>query len=165
MRASIVASARRSPKTRAVMPTLVAVDAAPRKIAVSVSKPRPTPGPGADDERDGDADDRDEHRGPADPAELGEVHLHPDLDEQQQHPELGEHAEADAPLAPQLDEAEHGRPDEDAGHDLAEHRRHADPLGSLGRQLGGGDHDEEVEQQARQVDGLHQAEWLSPSSR
>ena len=118
-------------------------------------------GPGADDERHGDADDGDEHRGPADPAELGEVHLHPDLDQQQQHPELGEHAEADPPLPAQLDEAEHGWPDEDAGHDLAEHRRHADPLGSFGRQLGGGDHDEEVEQQARQVDGLHQAEWLS----
>ena len=45
MRASVVASARRSPNTRAVMPTLVAVSAAPRKIAVSVSQPRPTPAP------------------------------------------------------------------------------------------------------------------------
>ena len=39
-RASVVASARMSPNTRAVMPTLVAVSAAPRKMDVVVSCPR-----------------------------------------------------------------------------------------------------------------------------
>ena len=47
--ASVVARARRSPNTRAVMPTLVAVSAAPTKIAVFVSCPnaRPTAVPPA----------------------------------------------------------------------------------------------------------------------
>ena len=92
IRASVVASARRSPNTRAVMPTLVAVSAAPRKIAVSVSTPEADAGDGAADERHDDADDGDEHRRPTDLAQLGEVHLHADLHEQQQHAELGEHA-------------------------------------------------------------------------
>jgi hypothetical protein len=64
-----VASALRSPKTRAVIPTLVAVSAAPTNS---------------------DPDHRDGHRGAADPAELGEVHLHADLNEQEEHPQLGE---------------------------------------------------------------------------
>ena len=42
-RASVVARARRSPNTRAVMPTLVAVSAAPMNSAVSVSRPSPIP--------------------------------------------------------------------------------------------------------------------------
>ena len=47
VRASTVVRARRSPKTRAVMPTLVAVRAAPTKIASLVLNPRaaPTPAP------------------------------------------------------------------------------------------------------------------------
>ena len=164
MRASTVASARRSPKTRAVMPTLVAVERGAEEDRRLGVEAEPDAGAGADDERDGDADDGDEHRGPADPAELAEVHLHADLDEQQQHADLGEHAEADAALAAELDEPEHGRSDDDAGDDLAEHRRYAEPLGHLGRQLGRGDDDEEVEQQPRQVDGLHDGRAGQPNS-
>ena len=43
VRASMLASARRSPKTRAVMPTLVAVSAAPTKTASLPSNPSPSP--------------------------------------------------------------------------------------------------------------------------
>ena len=139
MRASVVASARRSPKTRAVMPTLVAVSAAPRKIAVSVSKPRPTPAPAPATNGTATPMIATSIDARPDPTELGEVHLHPDLHEQQQDAELGEHAEADAALAAELDEPEHGRADEDAGDDLAEHGRDADALGALGGELGGGD--------------------------
>jgi hypothetical protein len=45
MRASTVASARRSPNTRAVMPTLVAVSAAPKKMAALPSIPNPNAAP------------------------------------------------------------------------------------------------------------------------
>ena len=45
MRASTVARAWRSPNTRAVRPTLVAVRAAPRKMAVSAPQPRAMPAP------------------------------------------------------------------------------------------------------------------------
>ena len=164
IRASVVASARRSPKTRAVMPTLVAVSAAPRKIAVSVSQPRPTPAPAP--ATNGTATPMTATSIEARPTrpELGEVHLHADLDEQQQHAELGEHAEADAALAAQLDEPEHGRADDDAGDDLAEHGRDADPLGALRGELGRDDDDEQVEQQSRQVDGLHGRRSLSRAS-
>ncbi len=43
--ASVVASALRSPNTRAVIPTLVAVSAAPRNTAVSEDHPRASPAP------------------------------------------------------------------------------------------------------------------------
>ena len=163
MRASVVASARRSPKTRAVMPTLVAVSAAPRKIAVSRVPAEADAGAGTGDERHDDADDGDGQRGPTDAPELGEVHLHADLDEQQQHAELGEHAEADAALAVEVDEPEHRRADDDAGDDLAEHGRDADPLGALRGELRRDDDHEQVEQQPRQVDGLHGEPVAQPS--
>ena len=43
----------------------------------------------AEQERHGDADDGDGHRRSPDATELGEIHLHADLDEQQQDAELG----------------------------------------------------------------------------
>ena len=55
----------------------------------------------------------------------------------------------------ELDQPEHGRPDEDAGNDLAEHGGDAEPLRNFSGKPGRGEHDEEVEQQPRQVDGLH----------
>ena len=51
-----------------------------------------------------------------------------------------------------LDEPQHRRSDDDAGDDLAEHSRDADALRQLGRQLRGGEDDQQVEQQARQID-------------
>ena len=128
-------------------------------------EPEADPSTGARDERDGNADDRHEHRRPPDTTELGEVHLHPDLHEQQQDTELGKHPEADTPLAPQLDEPEHRGADQDASDDLAQYRRNTDPLSPLGGELGCGQHDQQVEQQARQIDGLHQIVRLSPGSR
>ena len=60
-------------------------------------------GPRSGGERRDDADDGDQHRSPTDPAELGEVHLHADLDQQQQDPDLGEDAQADAAVTAELD--------------------------------------------------------------
>ena len=128
-------------------------------------EPEADPSTGAGDERHGDADDRDEHRRPPDLAELGEVHLHPDLHEQQQDTDLGEHAEADTPLASQLDEPEDRGADQDASDDLAQYGRERGsarrprrrawlrPARSAGRAAGG------------QIDGLHQIVRLSPGWR
>ena len=44
------------------------------------------------------------------------------------------------------DPAQHRRADEDAGDDLADDGGDADPLGHLGRHLGGDQHDEDVAQ-------------------
>ena len=123
MRASTEASARRSPKTRAVMPTLVAVSAAAdeqRLVAVSCRRRRPTPMPAANG--NDDADRRHGQRRTADRAQLPKVHLHADLEQQQDHAELAE----DPQDLVRTDETEHRRTDEDAGEDLADDRRNAD---------------------------------------
>ena len=70
MRASVVARARRSPNTRAVMPTLVAVSAAPTNSAVLKSSPISPIAPMPEDHRRDHADRGDQHRRPADLAEL-----------------------------------------------------------------------------------------------
>ena len=146
------------------MPTLVAVSAAPMNSARLRVEAEPDPGHGPTGEGDGDPDDRHEHGRPADAAELGQVHLHADLHEQQQHTELGEDAEAHPPVAGDLDEAEDGGTDEDAGEDLAEHGGQSDALGSLGGELRRGDHDQEVEQQSRQVEVFQRRRRLSSTT-
>ncbi len=97
----------------------------------------------AEHERHGDADEGDAHRRAADSAELGEVHLHPDLDEEQQHAELGER---DDRLAVRRNPAEHRRPDDDADDDLADDGGDFDPLAQLGGELGGDEDHRQVEQ-------------------
>ena len=90
----------------------------------------------------------DEHRGLPDGPELAEVHLHPDLEQQQDDPELGQRGE-DLRVA---DEAEDRRPDEHARDDLADHRRHVDPLGDLRGDLRRDEDDQDVEED---LDDVH----------
>ena len=93
IRASVVARARRSPKTRAVMPTLVAVSAAPTNSAVLKSSPISAHRAEPEDHRRDHADGGHEQRRPADLAELAEVHLHADLEQEQDHADLAEGAQ------------------------------------------------------------------------
>ena len=95
------------------------------------------------------ADGRHGQRRPAHCAELGEVHLEPDLEEQQDHAELAQHAHD----VVSLDETQHGRPDEDPGDDLADDGRHLDPFGDLGRHLGREQKDENVQKDRVHVHG------------
>ena len=165
MRASVVASARRSPKTLAVMPTLVAVSAAPRKIAVSVSQPRATPAPAP--ATNGTAtpmtatsiDAR-----PTRPSSARSISI-PTWTSSSSTPISAITPRLTPSLAAELDEPEHRGADDDAGHDLAEHGGHADALGALGGQLGRGDDDQQVEEEARQVDGLDGRQHVSRGSR
>ena len=125
-------------------------------------------GAAAEGEGYGHPDDGDEHGRAPDATKLGEVHLHADLDEQQQHADLGDHCEADAPVAGHLDETQHRRSDDDAGDDLAEDGGDADSLRQLGRQLGGGEDDEQVEEEAGEIDdrrGGEHAQRPAPDSR
>ena len=97
----------------------------------------------AEEERHDDADDGDGHRRAADPTQLGEIHLHPDLHEEEEHADLGEGHDR---LAVGGDPAEQGRPDQDADDDLADDGRNADPLAELGGELGGDQDHCQVEQ-------------------
>ena len=141
IRASVVASARRSPNTRAVMPTLVAVRAAPTNRAVLKSSPisRIAPSPSTSGATTPTV--ADQQRRAADLAQLAEVHLHADLEQQEDDADLAERAEH---LVVAADQVEHRRADEDAGDDLADDGRDADALGDLGRQLGGDEDDQDV---------------------
>ena len=76
VRASTVASARRSLNTRAVMPTLVAVSAAPMNSDWLRVVPERADDAEAADHRDDHADHRDRHRRAPDRPELAQVHLH-----------------------------------------------------------------------------------------
>ncbi len=93
MRASVVARALRSPNTRAVMPTLVAVSAAPTNSAVLKSSPiRPmAPMPSAIGAITPITCHR--HRHAADLAELPQIHLHAHLEQQEDHSDLAERAQ------------------------------------------------------------------------
>ena len=108
-------SAPRSLNTRAVIPTLVAARAVPRKSAVLLDSPQAKPTPMPARHRDDDADTRDRERRSPDGAQIGDAQLEADLEQQQDHPELGEDLErlAVVPTSPK-----HGRADDDAGDDL-----------------------------------------------
>ncbi len=93
-------------------------------------------------ERHDDADDRDRQRRASDRSELAQLELGADLEQQQDDPDLTEHPQHVA----RADEMEHRRPDQDAGEDLAHDRRDVQPLHELRRDLGGDQHDEDVEQ-------------------
>ena len=96
--------------------------------------------PEADRHRQGDADHGDAHRRPPDRGEVADVHLHPDLQQEEDHAELGEHLE-DLRGA---DQPEDRRPDDDARDDLADHRRHPDALRDLRRELRRDQQDQDV---------------------
>ena len=142
VRASTVVRARRSPKTRAVMPTLVAVRAAPTKIASLVLNPSGGADARPADERERDADERHADRGAAHRPELVEVHLEAHVEEQEDDADLPQRLDDLAVVHP----AEHRRAGEDADHDLADHGGQADALGDLGRQLGQQDDDQDVDE-------------------
>ena len=99
--------------------------------------PAPTPV----DHRYRDARERDEDRGATDAAQLGEIHLEADLEQQQDDAELRERLQRLAGVDP----AEHRRADDDARDDLADDRGNVHPVGELGRDLRREQHDEDVE--------------------
>ena len=88
-------------------------------------------------------------RGSPDRTEVGDVHLHTDTQQEQDHTELAEDVEG----LVGTDEAQDGGPDDDAGDDLAHDRGHIDPLRDLGRQLRRDEHDEDVEEDRADVHG------------
>ena len=118
VRASIVARARRSLNTRAVIPTLVAESAAAMKSDGCCCVRERDRGITAR-HRDGDADDRHREGRSADRAELTHVHLHAHLEQEQDHTQLGEHLQR----LVATDEVQHRRADDGAGDDLADDRR------------------------------------------
>ena len=75
-----------------------------------------------------------------------------DAHEQQQDPDLGKHGERDAARAAEVDQPRHRGSDDDAGSDLAQYGRHTDPLGELRGTLGGGEHHQQVEEDAGEID-------------
>ena len=81
----------RSLKTRAVIPTLVAASAAPRKMATFSVSPNASADPEPTDHREHDADDRDEERRlrPTD-GQVAEAQLQADVEQQQDDAELAE---------------------------------------------------------------------------
>ena len=92
--------------------------------------------------RQDDADTRDRQRGSADRAEVGDVHLHADAEQQQDDPQLAE----DAQGLVRPDEAQDRRTDDDAGDDLAHDGRDVDPFSELGGDLRRDEYDENVEE-------------------
>ena len=92
--------------------------------------------------RHDDADDCDEEGRAPDGTQIPQVHLEADLEQQQDHAELGE----DVQDLVGLDNPEQRRPDEHAGDDLGDDRREADAIRDLGSDLRRDDHDQDVEQ-------------------
>ena len=86
-------------------------------------------------------------------AELAEVHLHADRQQQQQHADLGEQRHRHAALVSQIDEPEDRWSDQDTCGDLPEHGWDAQSFGRLGRDLGGNEDDQQIEEQTCEVDG------------
>ena len=145
--ASTVASARRSPNTRAVMPTLVAVNAAPTNSASLPSMPTRETDARARHKGHDHAGERDGERSAAHAAELVEIHLEADFEQQQDDAELRQGLQCLAAVNP----AEHGRTDDHAGDDLADDRREAYAISELGRDLCREEHDEDVEEDSVDV--------------
>ena len=107
------------------------------------------PRPGARDHWDRDTGERDEDRRPPHAAQLGDVHLEADFEQQEDHAELGERLQRLAVVHP----AEHRRPHDHARGDLADDGRDVDAVGQLGRHLRREQHDENVEENPVDVHG------------
>ena len=107
--------------------------------------------PEAEHHRRDHADGGDLQRRAADLAELPQVHLEADVEQEEDHPDLAEGAEDLVALA---DGVEHRRADEDAGDDLADDGGDAEALGDLGGHLGGDEDDQDV---AEDLGGVHAA--------
>ena len=120
-----------------------------------------THGEETQDHRGDHTDDGHLKGGPTDLAQLGQVHLHADLEQEEDDPHL---AEGHQHLVAVADEAEHGRADDDAGHDLADHGRDADALGDLRRRFGRDEHDQDVGEELSEVHGSWCAGFLLHAS-
>ena len=164
VRAAVVASAPSSISTADVMPTLVATSAAPRNTLVSALLPISSPSREAGCERDDDAEPADAQRDRADVAHVRQPRLEPDPEQQEHDPQLGE----DLEHLVRLDEAEHGRPDHDAGEDLADDRGLADALEQLVPELRREQHREQRRQRVGDAgvrsDDRHAGRPCSPST-
>ena len=142
VRASTDASARRSPNTRAVMPTLVAVSAAPTKTASSPENPsaRPATAPVA--------------IGTTTPTTATRIEARPT--DRRSRRSISSPTSSRSRITPssrervddlvRFDEPEHRRTDDDAGGDLGHDGRDVDAFGDLRGDLGRDEHDEDVEQ-------------------
>ena len=97
--------------------------------------------------RDDDADRSDARRRPTDGAELAEIHLEPDLEQEEDHAELAEHRER----LVRAHEVEDRRADHDAGEDLGDDRREPDPFGELRGELGRDEEDQDVEEDSTHI--------------
>jgi hypothetical protein len=108
----------------------------------------------AEGERQYDSDDRDgERRGP-DPKHLAQVGLQPDLEEQQEHTELGEHVNQLGLDASGRHDAEHTATQQDTGEQLAQDGGLAHALGGFAEQLGGREDRRQHQEEARDVHSL-----------
>ena len=116
----------RSERTRAVMPTLVAVRAAPATMATRFAEAEQAAGAVAQGERQDDADRGDGRRGPADLQQLPQVGLQADGEQQQDDPELGEQVDH---LDLGVDQPQDRGAEQHARHQFAEDGRLADGLG------------------------------------
>ena len=107
---------------------------------------RPVEVPGQ--ERQHDPDGGDGGRGSAHLPHFAEVGLEPDLEEQDEDAELGEHGHDLGHRTGRRNQAQRARAEEDAGEELAQDGRLAHPLGQLAEELGrdqdAGEHEEDV---------------------
>ena len=134
------------------MPTLVAVSAAPTKSASSRREPsaRPATAPVA--------------IGTTTPTMATRIEARPTVAARRRS--ISSPTSSSSRITPsspsvrrtvvRFDEPEHRRPDDDAGDDLADDRRHVDAFGDLRGDLGRDEHDEDVEQdRVRRPSGAH----------
>ena len=87
----------------------------------------------------------------SDAKHLAQVGFEADLEEQQQHAELGEHVDHLAGRPFGRDDAEDAAAQEDAGHQLAEDGGLADALGELAEELGSDEHGGDRQEEASDV--------------
>ena len=117
------------------MPMLVAVSVAPtnRWASVGASGQQPSRGSPSEDKRADHTDCGDQRGGRPDPGERPQVRLQPDVEQQDEHPDLGQHVQsgvaADEGDPAFTEERREQVPGADAREELAEDRRLPPPLG------------------------------------
>ena len=141
-RENVRSSTPSSPRTRLVIPMLVAHRARPTNAAVSISAPiaKPEPDPGRD--RQDHRDDRGQDRRPADRQQVVEAHLQPDREQQDDHAELGE----DRGRLAGVDEPERIGTDDEATEQLADDGGLTQATSDLLAELRADEQDEQAEQ-------------------
>jgi hypothetical protein len=122
------------------------------RLARSASRPRLAPQAGqppAENEWCDHSRHRHPESGPAHPQQLRGPDLESDLEEQEEHTQLAEQTHRFVRRQP----AEDVRSDQDAGHDLTDQRRHAQPLAERAEELRRHE-DEHQRQQGGDVGGV-----------